>query len=126
MFVSFLVCLFVCLFIYLFTCLLHIQVSATDADSGINGFITFGLSDNPGDTFRISDVIGTFSLNKELNFEDTTHYQVVVVASDSGTPPRSTLTPVSITVTDSADLNPVFSQTSYSVAINEHSTSCRC
>ena len=88
--------------------------------------MTFSLSDNPGDTFRISDVIGTFSLNKELNFEDRTHYDVIVVASDSGIPQMSTLTPVSITVTDFADSNPVFTETSYLVSINEHSTSSRC
>ena len=114
--------LFVCLFVYYLT---H-QVSATDLDSGTNGFVTFSLSVNPGDTFSISDVIGTFSLHESLDFEETTHYHVVVVATDSGTNPLSVQTSISITVTDSDDLTPEFDMTSYSVAIDEHSTSSKC
>ena len=119
-------CLFVCLFVCLFIYNLTPQVSATDLDSGSNGFITFSLSDNPDNTFSISDVIGTFSLHKPLNFEQTTHYHVVVVATDSGTNPLSVQTSISITVTDSDDLTPVFDMTSYYVAIDEHSTSSKC
>ena len=80
--------MFVCLFVYLYN---FNSVSATDRDSGINGFVTFSLSTNPDDTVSISDVIGTFSLRIPLDFEETTHYHVVVVATDSGINPLTLL-----------------------------------
>ena len=123
--------LFVCLSIYLFVCLFVYLYNFNrfllqSRDSGINGFVTFSLSTNPDDTFSISDVIGTFSLRIPLDFEETTQYHVVVVATDSGINPLTTETSISITVTDSDDLTPVFDMTSYYVAIEEHSTSGKC
>lgn len=54
-----------------------------------------------------------------MDFERAHDYLLTIQASDLGMPPLSSQTTVNITVTDSNDNAPIFSQHTFSARINE-------
>lgn len=85
------------------------SVTATDADSGQNADITYGIAaaNNHG-TFSISPNTGSIFLVKKLDYETQSTYRLNVTARDNGRPPRSSSIPVVIHVRDFNDNPPVF------------------
>lgn len=59
---------------------------------------------------------------KPLDYEAVRDYFLTVQAIDGGTPPLSNQAVVNITVTDSNDNAPIFSQASYRAIIREDAT----
>lgn len=55
-----------------------------------------------------------------LDYERAHNYILTVVATDLGTPPLSTQATVNISVSDSNDNPPVFTQLSYNAQVKEH------
>ena len=65
------------------------QISATDADIGSNGDITYTLVTNSA-YFSLNRQSGVLSVSRTLNSAAVTVHQLEVRAEDGGTPSRST------------------------------------
>ncbi|PNJ59303.1 PCDHB8 isoform 1 [Pongo abelii] len=66
---------------------LVVKVSATDADTGVNGEISYSLfqaSDEIGKTFKVDFLTGEIRLRKQLDFEKFQSYEVNIEARDAG------------------------------------------
>ncbi|NXP33060.1 PCD23 protein, partial [Leiothrix lutea] len=104
-----------------------IQVFATDLDSGLNGETEYSiLSGNENATFLIDSARGILATNTGLDYENTSSYretaashQLVLLASDHGTPSLNSTATVLITVLDVNDNPPVFSSPEYHVHVKE-------
>ncbi|NXA99226.1 CELR2 protein, partial [Cnemophilus loriae] len=104
-----------------------IQVFATDLDSGLNGETEYSiLSGNENATFLIDSARGILSTGKGLDYENISSYrfvssshELVLLASDHGTPSLNSTATVQITVLDVNDNPPVFSSLEYHVHVKE-------
>uniref|UniRef100_A0A3B3U725 Cadherin domain-containing protein n=1 Tax=Poecilia latipinna TaxID=48699 RepID=A0A3B3U725_9TELE len=64
-----------------------LQVSATDADSGLNGRVTYRLDKRTSAIFKVDSVTGQLSALVPLDREQKSVHQLTVFARDSGVPP---------------------------------------
>nr|XP_011753199.1 cadherin EGF LAG seven-pass G-type receptor 1 isoform X2 [Macaca nemestrina] len=114
-----------------------VHIQAVDADSGENARLHYRLVDtasaflgggsagpkNPAPTpdfpFQIHNSSGWITVCAELDREEVEHYSFGVEAVDHGSPPMSSSTSVSITVLDVNDNDPVFTQPTYELRLNE-------
>ncbi|KAG5855649.1 hypothetical protein ANANG_G00051350 [Anguilla anguilla] len=88
------------------------RISATDLDQGDNGKVTLSLS-NPSALFQFRED-GMLLAVGPLDREAKDAYELVITASDHGTPQRKNVTHITVTITDVNDNDPEFSQTTYS------------
>ncbi|NWI15409.1 PCDGA protein, partial [Crypturellus soui] len=101
-----------------------ITVSATDADDGVNGEVKYVfqiISETASDTFQINTDTGEISLLGELDFEESSSYELEVQTRDGGG--LFDTAKVSITVTDVNDNVPEISVRSLLSAVPEDSPS---
>ena len=66
-----------------------IQISATDADEGLNGLIRYSIINPPlaiSFPFEIDSTTGVITLRSPLDYETTRSYRFLIRASDSGLP----------------------------------------
>ncbi|TSK45899.1 Protocadherin gamma-A11 [Bagarius yarrelli] len=99
-----------------------LRVSATDADQGTNGEITYSFSQSSDgilDLFDINSATGAISLQGLLDYEKTKKYDVYVEATDNGG--LTDTSKVDIEITDVNDNVPVMSVISFSNPIPENS-----
>ncbi|NWU42622.1 PCD23 protein, partial [Hylia prasina] len=104
-----------------------IQVFAADLDSGLNGETEYSiLSGNENATFLIDSARGILATNTGLDYESTSSYrfvsashQLILLASDHGTPSLNSTATVLITVLDVNDNPPIFSSPEYHVHVKE-------
>ncbi|XP_014664051.1 PREDICTED: neural-cadherin-like [Priapulus caudatus] len=95
-----------------------LAVTATDADSYQNGKITYELSDTQNFTIRNED--GAILSKRKLDYEIPGHkYEFQVMASDSGTPSKSSPAVVRIFMKNQNDEAPRFSQSVYITNVAE-------
>ncbi|XP_026135745.1 protocadherin gamma-A10-like isoform X16 [Carassius auratus] len=95
-------------------------VSASDADQGSNGVVTYSLSSAASATlFDIGQYDGVLRLTGNIDYEKNKHYQIAIQASDQGGHTDSCK--VIIDVTDTNDNKPVISIMSKSNDISENS-----
>ena len=103
---------------------LVITVDAPDLDEGEFGnvFYQFSVFSEQViyDTFALDSTSGQITTSTTLDREQRDQYMFTVVARDSGTPPLSSTSRVSVTVSDVNDEPPIFSQREYSAAISEN------
>lgn len=92
---------------------------ATDSDAGINNRITYTLSYNPEDQFRIAEATGVIYLNRPVHAEPGSSSHLEITATDGGEPPLSSKHTVTVTVEDVNDHTPVFDHTSYETSLLE-------
>ncbi|KAL1139773.1 hypothetical protein AAG570_006750 [Ranatra chinensis] len=92
---------------------------ARDKDSGDNSRITYSLSSNPDDQFRIVEATGVVYLNKPIRGEPGTSITIEIKAFDSGQPSLSSKHLVFITIQDVNDHTPIFDHTSYETSLLE-------
>ncbi|XP_066141158.1 cadherin-related tumor suppressor isoform X1 [Euwallacea fornicatus] len=92
---------------------------ARDLDSGINSRITYALSYNPDDQFRISEATGVIYLNKPIRAEPNSVNHIEITATDSGSPTLSSKLTLDVTIADVNDHTPVFDHTSYETSLLE-------
>lgn len=87
------------------------RLTATDADSGANGKLTYSLDPKTqqqfGATFAVEADTGTVVLKSALDFENTTSYVLGIVAADGGVEVRTAHTYLIVNVQDVNDNAPV-------------------
>ncbi|XP_061078966.1 protocadherin Fat 4-like [Conger conger] len=88
------------------------SISTSDLDQGDNGKVTLSLS-NPGAPFQFTED-GMLLAVGPLDREEKDTYDLVIAASDHGSPQRKNVTYITVTVTDVNDNAPEFSQGVYS------------
>lgn len=87
--------------------------------SGINGDILYSLLDSADGFFSIDEHTGVISLERPLDREVQSTYQLKAMASDLGTPRHTTLCPVVVSVLDINDNPPVFEHREYTATVSE-------
>ena len=90
------------------------QFSATDADQGRNGQIEYSLAGEDRQHFSIQPTDGMLSVTGSLDRETRASYTIHVTARDKGSPSKTTVQEVEVTVGDSNDHAPVFNPRTYS------------
>ncbi|XP_060720172.1 protocadherin-23 isoform X1 [Tachysurus vachellii] len=85
------------------------QVNAHDLDVDSNGLIRYEinrLQSNSGEFFIIDKNTGIISVNKILDYETSSSFELVVMAQDQGSPPKSSSVFVEIKILDVNDNSP--------------------
>ncbi|XP_071105938.1 protocadherin Fat 4-like [Haliotis cracherodii] len=96
------------------------EVSATDADTGVNGRVTYTLT-TATDVFVLDHTSGQLRLNGSLDRETQATYVLTVMATDGGSQPLNSTSQVIVTVSDVNDNAPTFVNVPYIVYIAENS-----
>ncbi|KAJ8731807.1 hypothetical protein PYW08_014537 [Mythimna loreyi] len=99
------------------------QVSATDADVGLNGRVHYELEprDREEGSFVVDPASGVIRTNKALDRESVATYDLKALAIDGGTPALSSTVIVHIKVEDINDSPPVFESDCLTFYIPENS-----
>uniref|UniRef100_A0A665T5P9 FAT atypical cadherin 1a n=1 Tax=Echeneis naucrates TaxID=173247 RepID=A0A665T5P9_ECHNA len=96
-------------------------VMAEDLDGPSFDRVRFTIVDgNQGSPFAIDPVRGELKVDRQLDRERTSGYTLMVVASDNGVPPLSSSAMINIDISDINDNPPLFSQSNYSLIIQEN------
>ncbi|XP_008579220.1 PREDICTED: LOW QUALITY PROTEIN: protocadherin Fat 4-like [Galeopterus variegatus] len=94
-------------------------ILATDDDSGVNGEITYIVSEDDEDgIFFLNPVTGVFNLTRVLDYEAQQYYILTVRAEDGGG--QFTTVRVYFNILDVNDNPPIFSLNSYSTSLMEN------
>ena len=99
-----------------------LAVLATDNDEGSNSELRYTFINFTGGEFFINETTGVVSVFGVLDFDNeaTRSFSIPVLVSDQGLPSRNDTALISIAVTDSNDLSPVFLQPVYFAVIREN------
>ncbi|MBN3308520.1 FAT4 protein, partial [Amia calva] len=103
-------------------------VSASDADKGTNGHVTYTVShstDSAGNVFDVDPLTGEVKLTEivlqtQLDREKDEEISLLLIATDGGDPQMSGTVKIHITVLDANDNAPVFSQAVYKAVVVEN------
>lgn len=95
-------------------------VSATDPDLGRNGTLKYIITAGDASKFRINSNTGRITTLVPLDREEKTAYQLQVTAADGGGLRSHAHAIVTVTVIDTQDNPPVFSQEVYSFVMFEN------
>uniref|UniRef100_A0A2K6UWF0 Cadherin domain-containing protein n=1 Tax=Saimiri boliviensis boliviensis TaxID=39432 RepID=A0A2K6UWF0_SAIBB len=96
------------------------KVSATDADSGPNGEISFLLGSDAPPEFELDRRTGMLSAVKKLDREKQEKYLFTVLAKDNGVPPLTSNVSVFVNVIDQNDNSPIFTHNEYNFYVPEN------
>lgn len=97
-----------------------LQVTALDKDKGKNAEVFYSIeSGNIGNAFTIDPILGSIKTAKELDRSNQVEYDLMIKATDKGSPPMSEITSVHIFVTIADNAAPKFTSKQYSVEISE-------
>lgn len=99
-----------------------LQVSATDADGGRNGKVTYRLDDSTSVIFNIHSTAGQLSVRAPLDREQQSVHKLTVFAQDGGSPPLESQATICIHVLDQNDNAPGFLSTHFIFFIRENSS----
>lgn len=98
-----------------------LQVSATDADIGLNGIIKYYIiSGDDNYDFSLDQSSGILRVQKSLDYERVKSYKLIVQAEDSGESPNFSTATVSVAVADVNDNEPVFLDSPYIGYVREN------
>uniref|UniRef100_A0A3Q1GPI1 Cadherin-related 23 n=1 Tax=Acanthochromis polyacanthus TaxID=80966 RepID=A0A3Q1GPI1_9TELE len=96
------------------------QLSATDADSGANGWLMYRLVSGAQDRFVVDPLSGAVLVgNTTLDREQQGSYRLVVMATDRGTPPLSGTATLTVILDDVNDSRPRFTERITVISVNE-------
>ena len=96
------------------------SAAARDRDAGDNGRVGYGLrSDDSGGIFRVEAETGNVVLVRPLDFETRQEYELVIEASDGGSPPLKSELKLHISANDVNDNRPVFEDKLYTFNLAE-------
>uniref|UniRef100_A0A3B5QEZ0 Protocadherin gamma subfamily B, 4 n=1 Tax=Xiphophorus maculatus TaxID=8083 RepID=A0A3B5QEZ0_XIPMA len=93
-----------------------LTVSATDADEGMNGDVTYTLKSLVPSIKNYYSLVTTGQLDREL----VSDYNITITATDEGSPPLSSSKTIHLSVADINDNPPVFEEQSYSTYVSEN------
>ncbi|XP_066185601.1 protocadherin gamma-B5-like [Sylvia atricapilla] len=98
---------------------------ARDADAGSNSLLTYQLTSHPSFSLTMKEKAGgkkqpELILERALDREKQSSFELVLTAVDSGEPARSGTVQVRINVTDANDNSPVFSKSLYEARVAEN------
>lgn len=99
-----------------------IQVSAQDRDEGNNSVISYKISPSPethSDWFAIDNRTGLVTTKMRVDCETASVASFSVIATDSGSPPRSSSVMVIVNIENVNDNQPQFEQSFYNVTVSE-------
>ncbi|XP_015143734.2 cadherin-23 isoform X4 [Gallus gallus] len=97
------------------------QVLAIDLDEGPNGWVTYRMQVGmPRMDFLINSTSGLIISTTVLDRERITEYYLRVVASDAGTPSKSSTSTLTVKVLDVNDESPTFLPAIYNVSLPEN------
>ncbi|KAL3880061.1 hypothetical protein ACJMK2_032332 [Sinanodonta woodiana] len=86
-----------------------LQVTATDADAGLNGTVLyFIIGGDDNSEFSIDQSSGLLRVQKQIDFERVEQYNLIIQAEDSGPETKYATATVSVTVLDVNDNAPRF------------------
>ncbi|XP_068885421.1 protocadherin gamma-B5-like [Aphelocoma coerulescens] len=99
--------------------------TARDADVGSNSLLTYQLTSNPSFTLAMKESTDgskqpELVLERALDREKQSSFELVLTASDGGDPTRSGTVQIHINVTDANDNPPVFSKSVYEARVAEN------
>ena len=98
-----------------------ISLTATDNDSGTNSYIAYSIvTGNINNTFFMS-TDGVLKVNRPLDFEHISMYNLTVIASDGGSPSLTGTTTVFVNITDHNDVSPVILLANNQISYQEQS-----
>ncbi|KAM6981316.1 protocadherin Fat 4 [Aplochiton taeniatus] len=95
-------------------------VTATDPDLGRNGTVKYIITGGDASRFHVHSTSGKISTLVPLDREEKTSHQLQVTATDGGGLRSQTQAVVTITVVDTQDNPPTFTQTVYSLVMFEN------
>ncbi|XP_041822090.1 protocadherin Fat 1a [Chelmon rostratus] len=95
------------------------KLLANDIDTGLNSDILYSLVDSADGFFSIDEHTGVISLERPLDREVQSTYELKARASDQGSPRLSSLCQVVISVLDINDNPPVFEHREYTATVSE-------
>ncbi|XP_028404999.1 cadherin-23-like isoform X3 [Dendronephthya gigantea] len=100
-------------------------VTATDADEGPAGQVSYqmqqqGNLENGNAVFSVGSISGEVKTAISLDFEKHHTFTITVTAWDNGFPKQSSNVTLYITISDTDDNPPVFTQKSWSARVNEN------
>ncbi|KAA8590065.1 hypothetical protein FQN60_013999, partial [Etheostoma spectabile] len=96
------------------------QLSATDADSGSNGWLMYRLESGAQDRFVVDSLSGAVLVgNTTLDREERGSYRLVVMATDRGTPSLSGTATLTVILDDVNDSRPRFIEPITMINVNE-------
>ncbi|XP_058145854.1 LOW QUALITY PROTEIN: protocadherin Fat 1 [Dasypus novemcinctus] len=97
-----------------------LQVTALDKDKGENAEVLYSIeSGNIGNSFTIDPILGSIKTAKELDRSNRVEYDLMIKATDKGSPPMSEVTSVHILVTVADNAPPKFTSKEYAFEISE-------
>ncbi|KAE9550699.1 hypothetical protein FO519_006082, partial [Halicephalobus sp. NKZ332] len=100
-----------------------LSVFATDSDEGENGNIVYSLEDGEGSKFlQIDPDSGVISTRTKLDREEKSLFRINVIATDKGSPPKSSQALVEVIVIDVNDNSPKFEEKFYNFTVLENTT----
>lgn len=101
-----------------------LRVRATSRDAGVNADVHYALvGGDVREDFALDRATGVLSIARALDYERRRDYFLTVQAIDGGSPPLSDIATINITVIDSNDNAPVFTQASYGARVREDAAS---
>lgn len=106
--------------LFLLTGQLIANVTATDKDKGSNSLINYKITSGDTKKFKIDSNTGVVTTSEDLDREEASSYNMVITASDHGTPSLSSTVKVSVTVLDENDNTPKFSRPFYQASVLEN------
>ncbi|VEN39451.1 unnamed protein product [Callosobruchus maculatus] len=95
------------------------SAQATDLDSGSNGVVRYKLTNNPQGLFKVDPRSGDLTLARRLDYETAQRHNLVITATDTGSPVLSANLTVLVEVQDINDNPPVFERKEYSLSVME-------
>lgn len=98
------------------------NVSCTDADSGVNGNLSYHIHSVNGNIGTASFTIyssGIITTSSRLDYEGQIIHVIIVFVKDGGSPQRTTNITINVAVTDVNDHSPAFTLTTYTVSVSE-------
>ncbi|ELK25351.1 Protocadherin-23 [Myotis davidii] len=95
-------------------------VLAFDMDTGNNGAVKYHIIDgNTDEYFSINETSGELSTTHALDREQVNNFALVILCSDLGDPPRSSLVQLQVRVLDDNDHSPSFPMLQYQSFVRE-------
>ncbi|KFD57635.1 hypothetical protein M513_01305, partial [Trichuris suis] len=99
-----------------------LRVEAFSLDEGVNAQVTYSIlpSSLGSVPFTIDEVTGSVRVSGPLDAAKQSEYELLIQATDKGSPPLSSKTTVRVEVIDVNDHSPVFTENTYHVEVVEN------